>query len=1156
MTFDDEGYRESEPDASFSDQQDEYSVVEPTHDDNDEDEDEEERNKKTSVEAMTRWTKLFACLILLIGCAASAGFLYVGIKAVHEEHDDQFNRNAADLAQMIASAWNDYEVAGLWIHEACRSRNFSRADFRVLYDYIRSGGLDFQAAEFIPNVTSEEREAFEADSRAYYQQFYPDVVTNYDGFKGLEPSAENASALVLQNRSEQPFYFPVHYVEPVESNAAAVDFDLWSSSSRRASIQQALDTWKPTLTPRLQLVQETDISAYSVLLMHPGAPLASQPDVKPRDVSLMVIRIPSLIDRASQDLSETKKDVYIYDSSGDDGSAIFLGAASLGIVDSDENGLPHSHFLGETDLNTVRESHSGRRSQMLEQVVRVASRNWTIAVVSTDDEMHSELVFVILGGVVIFLAAAFLSGWMIQHIRRASELYRIASESDAGNLMIVRELFPANVRDRLVADAAAAKQRSKKNRSANSAKNRNANDKLTFLHGTKEVDPMGSPLITPDGVFGTTPIADLFPNVTIMFADLVGFTAWSSVREPAQVFILLETVYHAFDELAKKRRIFKVETIGDCYVAAAGVPEPRQDHPVVMARFAAECLRDMRSRAQRLETSLGPDTGDLQIRIGLHSGEVTAGVLRGLKGRFQLFGDSMNTTSRMESTGLPDRIQVSQETATLLSEAGKAHWLSPRTDKVVAKGKGELQTYWLNLRLDSVDVESSSSGGGAHSELVLREAASTHIAVQKQATPLSPVVLADNNDSAQHQAEYNKKMERLVGWNVEALSRMLREIVAKRMSMQKKAVDVQISAICPEGSQETILDCTTDYVMLPAILDAPNQPAEPSFIQLDKAVVDELKCLISTIASLYRQVPFHNFEHASHVAMSVSKLFGRIVKGKELQECSPSEQLSAKHNNFIAGVTSDPMTHFACFFTALIHDIDHQGVPNATLVKEQSVLANVYGSKSVAEQNSVGIAWDLLRESKYSNLRKCIYCDEEEMLRFRQLLVNLVMATDVMDKDLGAKRRERWERVFNNDTANAMLIEEGVDRDRHLSELANRKATIVLEHVIQASDVSHTMQHWHVYRKWNERLFQEMYKAYENGRLDNDPSENWYESEKGFFDFYVIPLSKKLAKCGVFGVASDELMNYAVRNRNEWEQKGKEMVESYLSTYREQYQTC
>jgi hypothetical protein len=73
---------------------------------------------------------------------------------------------------------------------------------------------------------------------------------------------------------------------------------------------------------------------------------------------------------------------------------------------------------------------------------------------------------------------------------------------------------------------------------------------------------------------------------------------------------------------------------------------------------------------------------------------------------------------------------------------------------------------------------------------------------------------------------------------------------------------------------------------------------------------------------------------------------------------------------------------------------------------------------------------------------------------------------------------------------------------------SNRKATIVVEHLIQASDVAHTMQHWHVFVQWNERLFQEMYKAYLNGRADKDPSDNWFASEIGFFDFYVIRLPK------------------------------------------------
>jgi hypothetical protein len=92
-------------------------------------------------------------------------------------------------------------------------------------------------------------------------------------------------------------------------------------------------------------------------------------------------------------------------------------------------------------------------------------------------------------------------------------------------------------------------------------------------------------------------------------------------------------------------------------------------------------------------------------------------------------------------------------------------------------------------------------------------------------------------------------------------------------------------------------------------------------------------------------------------------------------------------------------------------------------------------------------------------------------------------------------------------------------------------------------------QHWHVYTKWNERLFQEMYDAYASGRWDKDPSVGWYQGEIGFLDNYVIPLAKKLKNCGVFGVASDEYLNYAEQNRREWEAKGKEIVANFVEKH-------
>jgi class 3 adenylate cyclase len=115
----------------------------------------------------------------------------------------------------------------------------------------------------------------------------------------------------------------------------------------------------------------------------------------------------------------------------------------------------------------------------------------------------------------------------------------------------------------------------------------------------------------------------------------------------ARSLLLLETIYNEFDEIAKRRRVFKVETIGDCYVAVCGLPDPRKDNHVVMARFARDCLYRFAIMTRELEVSLGPDTGELGLRVGLHSGPVTAGVLRGDRARFQLFGDTMNTTARL-----------------------------------------------------------------------------------------------------------------------------------------------------------------------------------------------------------------------------------------------------------------------------------------------------------------------------------------------------------------------------------------------------------------------------------------------------------------------------------------------------------------------------
>lgn len=394
------------------------------------------------------------------------------------------------------------------------------------------------------------------------------------------------------------------------------------------------------------------------------------------------------------------------------------------------------------------------------------------------------------------------------------------------------------------------------------------------------------------------------------------------------------------------------------------------------------------------------------------------------------------------------------------------------------------------------------------------------------------------NEDVNVRSMMDAKTQRLVDWNVDVLARLLKQVTARRgVASTKNTLTIE------RNDEQMVLDEVREIIKLPRYDQRVVTQEDVEGTVLSPDIMTQLRDFVATIASLYRDNPFHNFEHASHVTMSVVKLLSRIVAPddavvipKKSDEMNEGDVAAMLHDHTY-GITSDPLTQFACVLAALIHDVDHTGVPNTTLVNEGAPIASVYKGKSVAEQNSVDITWNLLFDEAYGDLRGAIFSDMDELQRFRQLVVNSVMATDIMDKDLKVLRNARWDKAFN---------EEHMDKGT-LTDNVNRKATIVIEHLIQASDVAHTMQHWHVYRKWNERLFLELYKAYAEGRAEKNPADFWYEGEKGFFDFYIIPLAKKLKTCGVFGVSSDECYNYALSNRREWEDKGQEVVEKMIA---------
>ena len=159
---------------------------------------------------------IIVTLIVFLGCAASGAFLGIGVSSAVKDQKDQFQRSATDLVAKIEGAWEDYVHAASIIHGRCRNRDFTRADFRDLYEYITADGLTAQAIQFDPNISHADRYFYEEEARQFYAENYPHV--NYTGIRGFNTDESKT----LESRWNASFYFPIHYMEPVVGNEVRV----------------------------------------------------------------------------------------------------------------------------------------------------------------------------------------------------------------------------------------------------------------------------------------------------------------------------------------------------------------------------------------------------------------------------------------------------------------------------------------------------------------------------------------------------------------------------------------------------------------------------------------------------------------------------------------------------------------------------------------------------------------------------------------------------------------------------------------------------------------------------------------------------------------------------------------------------------------------
>jgi adenylate cyclase len=182
---------------------------------------------------------------------------------------------------------------------------------------------------------------------------------------------------------------------------------------------------------------------------------------------------------------------------------------------------------------------------------------------------------------------------------------------------------------------------------------------------------------------GERRIAESYPATSLVFSDIVGFTTWARRTSPDRVVAMLDDLFTRLDDIAARHGLEKIKTIGDSYMAVAGAPEPRADHAVAAIEFARAMIDVVAEK--RAETD-----ADLEVRVGIASGPVVGGVIGRQRLLFDLWGDTVNLASRMESSGLPGRIQVAESTQDLVADQ-----YDFERREVDVKGFGRLTTYLL-----------------------------------------------------------------------------------------------------------------------------------------------------------------------------------------------------------------------------------------------------------------------------------------------------------------------------------------------------------------------------------------------------------------------------------------------------------------------------
>jgi hypothetical protein len=492
----------------------------------------------------------------------------------------QFANDATELIGISnQNAKNIFGVLGIFstfISSSARHDNatwplFTLPDFEHFGEGARdlSGALLLAFTPLVPNDTRAAWETYSVDNQGWIQEGLNVLgETASQSTRGISENIYQKTTRSFVPEIELPQYSPVWQLSPAPSDPSLVNFNLFNEPTfkrlvefaiftRKSAISEVLDTEQLFGTAAPQKGKDPQSIIVLPVFARTGDPMS---DI----IGHIVAVIPWGL--FFQDvLQEGQNGVYavLRESCGSSFTYIVNGRNATFLAEEDVHDTAYDHMKQSTsfvaydgDLDGISD---GGLSDHCEYTLDVYPSQMY-------EERHqsSRPVIFTVGVLLVFVFTSVVFLMYDCFVRqRQHKVNRVAVKSNA----IVTSLFPAQVRDKLFEDNET--ETAFKDRKANPFKRANAGPVPGEQHSELDGnDGMGG------GIYGegSPPIADLFPSATVLFMDIAGFTSWSSAREPTQVFILLETIYHSFDKIAKHRGVFKVETIGDCYVAVCGLP--------------------------------------------------------------------------------------------------------------------------------------------------------------------------------------------------------------------------------------------------------------------------------------------------------------------------------------------------------------------------------------------------------------------------------------------------------------------------------------------------------------------------------------------------------------------------------------------------------